>query len=637
MRLSFPRATVSLSSALVLSVLLCLPMVATAQQPLVDSLKRQWSKEAVGTEQLTQLLELTETTSSKDLDAAIALADYGIGLAEGLGEEAMAIKLLGEKGGALQLQSKFEAALRTHETSIEKSKAIGDDELLATCLNNKAVVLIDQGDYHGGLTLHLEVLRVREKTGDPDKVGYSCNYIAEDLYFLERQEESIGYAERAIELFKTSGNQEGLAIAYENIGWSTLEVGDNAKALGYIDKALAVGKQIDMRPSKFGSLFNSKGNVLRSLERYEEALVAFQAAYKIAEDLNYTGGMTATMGNIGDVYMLMERYEEALPYREKAVKMKEESGNYINYSSNLTQLSNIYKNLGDYESALRYQEKVLAFRDSTFNKEKEAITQELTAKYETEQKEEQLAQNEREQNFLYALLATLLLAGALLVWAFVQKQRSNKILTELNEQKAFLIKEVHHRVKNNLQVISSLLQFQSRSINNTDVKAALLDSQSRVESMGLIHKKLYRGDHLAAIEMKGYLSNLADTLIDAYSDEEDVDIIVDMDTFELDVDYAIPLGLIANELVTNSLKYAFPNDRKGAIKIQLTRQDDDLILSVADDGVGKSAAASPQDTGGGFGSELVDMLTLQLKGKLQQLSVGGLETQLRFPLGGGFN
>lgn len=120
-----------------------------------------------------------------------------------------------------------------------------------------------------------------------------------------------------------------------------------------------------------------------------------------------------------------------------------------------------------------------------------------------------------------------------------------------------------------------MLQFQSRSIHNTDVKAALLDSQSRVESMSLIHKKLYRGDHLAAIEMKGYLSNLAETLVDAYSDEEDVEIVIEMDAFELDVDYAIPLGLIANELMTNSLKYAFPDGRKGALKIQLSRQKDD--------------------------------------------------------------
>lgn len=632
MKIFFTKAVCSFRVTLLLSILLCLPQWAVAQHPLADSLKKVWSQQEVGAENLAQLLELADETSKKDLDEALALATYGIRLSEGLNDEAFQAKFLDELGEILQRQSKFSAALTAYDEAIAKSKRVGDEELWAKAVNGKAIVLIDQGDLHGGFTLHLEILQAWERVGNKEKMVYSYNYLAEDLNFLERYAESVQYAEKGIELSKAIGNEACLATAYEEMALSLIELGEQEKAIGYIDKAIAVGEGIGMRPENFGSLINSKGNILRSLERYEESLVAFQAAYAIAEALNYRGGMAATLGNIGDVYMLMERYEEALPYREKAVKMKEANGNYINYSSNLTQLSKLYKQVGDYANALLYQEKVLAFRDSTFNKEKEAITQELTAKYEARQKEEQLARNELEQQFLYAVLALLLLGGALLVWAFIQKKKSNDILTELNEQKAFLIKEVHHRVKNNLQVISSLLQFQSRSINDKDVKAALLDSQSRVQSMSLIHKKLYRGDQLAAVEMRSYLNNLADTLIDAYSDEEDVDIVMDMDTFELDVDYAIPLGLIANELMTNSLKYAFPNDRKGTIKIQLKQQGEDLMLSVADDGVGKSSPDAPQTGGGGFGSELVDMLTLQLKGELSQLSVSGLETQLRFSL-----
>lgn len=606
--------------------------MATAQYTLVDSLKKDWLQQEVGAEQLSFLLELANETSRKDLDEALGLAAYGTRLSEGLNDEVFQAKFLDETGDILQRQSKFDASLAAYDAAIAICRSIGDNELWAKAVNGKAVVLIDQGDLHGGFKLHLEILQAWEKIGNKEKMAYSYNYLAEDLNFLERYAESVQYAEKAIELSQAIGSQACLATAYEEMALSLVELGEQEKAIGYIEKAIGVGKDIGMRPEHFGSLINSKGNILRSLERYEESLVAFQAAYEIAEELNYGGGMAATLGNIGDVYMLMERYEEALPYRERAVKMKEESGNYINYTSNLTQLSKLYKEVGDYENALLYQEKVLAFRDSTFNKEKEAITQELTTKYETRQKEEQLARNELEQRSLYIILALLLLGGALLVWAFLQKKRANGILTELNEQKAFLIKEVHHRVKNNLQVISSLLQFQSRSINDRGVKAALLDSQSRVQSMSLIHQKLYRGDHLAAVEMKSYLNNLADTLIDAYSDEEVVEVVMDMDAFDLDVDYAIPLGLIANELMTNSLKYAFPDDRKGVIKIQLKQQGEDLTLSIADNGIGKSTPVARPTGGGGFGSELIDMLTLQLKGELSQLSSSGLETQLRFSL-----
>lgn len=628
----FPKAVCPFRVAALLSTLLYLPLMATAQYTLVDSLKKDWLQQEVGAEQLSFLLELANETSRKDLDEALGLAAYGTRLSEGLNDEVFQAKFLDETGDILQRQSKFDASLAAYDAAIAICRSIGDNELWAKAVNGKAVVLIDQGDLHGGFKLHLEILQAWEKIGNKEKMAYSYNYLAEDLNFLERYAESVQYAEKAIELSQAIGSQACLATAYEEMALSLVELGEQEKAIGYIEKAIGVGKDIGMRPEHFGSLINSKGNILRSLERYEESLVAFQAAYEIAEELNYGGGMAATLGNIGDVYMLMERYEEALPYRERAVKMKEESGNYINYTSNLTQLSKLYKEVGDYENALLYQEKVLAFRDSTFNKEKEAITQELTTKYETRQKEEQLARNELEQRSLYIILALLLLGGALLVWAFLQKKRANGILTELNEQKAFLIKEVHHRVKNNLQVISSLLQFQSRSINDRGVKAALLDSQSRVQSMSLIHQKLYRGDHLAAVEMKSYLNNLADTLIDAYSDEEVVEVVMDMDAFDLDVDYAIPLGLIANELMTNSLKYAFPDDRKGVIKIQLKQQGEDLTLSIADNGIGKSTPVARPTGGGGFGSELIDMLTLQLKGELSQLSSSGLETQLRFSL-----
>lgn len=209
-----------LHGLLLLGVLLWLPATVTGQQTLVDSLRQQWSSKNIGTDQLTQLLELVEKTSQKDLKETIALTDYGLSLAEDLGKDAWIVKFLIEKGGALQRQSAFDAALEVHERSVEISRAIGNDGLLTQCLNNKAVVLIDQGDYHGGLQLHLEVLRVREKTGSQDELGYSCNYVSEDLYFLERFPESVKYAERAIALFKAAGNMEGLAIAYENIAWS---------------------------------------------------------------------------------------------------------------------------------------------------------------------------------------------------------------------------------------------------------------------------------------------------------------------------------------------------------------------------------------------------------------------------------
>ncbi|MEZ4920436.1 MAG: sensor histidine kinase [Saprospiraceae bacterium] len=194
-----------------------------------------------------------------------------------------------------------------------------------------------------------------------------------------------------------------------------------------------------------------------------------------------------------------------------------------------------------------------------------------------------------------------------------------------------LLKEIHHRVKNNLQVISSLLNMQSRNIEDKAIKDAILESQSRVQSMSLIHQKLYRGQNLAAIEMKSYLQTLADSLIDTFSDEDVVNIELDMQNLELDVDYAIPLGLIANELITNSLKYAFPGRKKGAIEIKMKQDQGEIILDVRDNGVGTKTPEVQEDSNG-FGSELIALLTMQLKGKLEAKTENGYHTRLRFPI-----
>ena len=180
-------------------------------------------------------------------------------------------------------------------------------------------------------------------------------------------------------------------------------------------------------------------------------------------------------------------------------------------------------------------------------------------------------------------------------------------------------------------MISSLLSLQSRSIQDATVKHAILDSQSRVRSMSLIHQKLYRGNNLAAIEMKAYFETLTDSLLDAYVDiDEDIQVELNMNDIELDVDYAIPLGLIANELLTNSLKYAFDGNSEARIDISLRKEAENMVLDIKDNGSGKGPETSHNQEGG-FGSELVSMLTEQLKGNLTVKDSEGYHTEIRFP------
>jgi PAS domain S-box-containing protein len=205
-----------------------------------------------------------------------------------------------------------------------------------------------------------------------------------------------------------------------------------------------------------------------------------------------------------------------------------------------------------------------------------------------------------------------------------------QIRDSLREKEAML-KEIHHRVKNNLQVISSLLALQVNYIEDAKIGEMFRDSQNRVRSMALIHERLYQSPDLASIDFGRYIEDLVADLFRAYGPRTDaITKEIQTDQVYLAVDAAIPCSLIINELVSNTLKHAFPEDRPGIVRVSLRAVGDKLRLVVADDGVG---LPSNYDIGGSqsLGLQLVSTLTEQLDGSLVHRSDPGTEFEIIFP------
>ncbi len=211
-----------------------------------------------------------------------------------------------------------------------------------------------------------------------------------------------------------------------------------------------------------------------------------------------------------------------------------------------------------------------------------------------------------------------------------RKQALEQIKTSLHE-KEVLLKEIHHRVKNNMQVITSLLSLQSKTIGDGQALAVFQDSQNRVKSMALIHETLYQSKDLSRINFAEYLKKLVAHVSRSYRIRPDsVKIQVDVDDVSLPIDTAVPCGLIINELASNSLKYAFPADRKGEINITFARVNGDYVLRVSDTGVGLPANFDP-DTGKSLGMKLVRTLTTQLCGEIECRNGVGTTFEITFP------
>jgi two-component system, sensor histidine kinase PdtaS len=186
------------------------------------------------------------------------------------------------------------------------------------------------------------------------------------------------------------------------------------------------------------------------------------------------------------------------------------------------------------------------------------------------------------------------------------------------QEKDLLLREIHHRVKNNLQIIVSLLNLQSRKITDPNVLESIKDSQSRVRAMALVHERIYRSYNIAEINLKDYLNYLTKQIFQFYNTQQNqIRIIVTMDDIMADIDTIIPVGLVMNELVSNSLKHAFPEGRKGTISIECTPQDANTISIVYhDNGIGMPPGFDWKNTES-LGLRLVNSLVDQLNGTIQ--------------------
>ncbi|MDO5836257.1 MAG: PAS domain S-box protein [Methanobacterium sp.] len=216
-----------------------------------------------------------------------------------------------------------------------------------------------------------------------------------------------------------------------------------------------------------------------------------------------------------------------------------------------------------------------------------------------------------------------------LVEALYNKKAEEKIEKSLKE-KEMLLKEIHHRVKNNLSVISSLLNLQSNYIKDKEDLELFRESQTRAKSMALIHERLYQSQDLKRIDFSDYIKTLASDLFRTYVvDPERINLKMDLDTILLDINTSIPLGLILNELLSNAMKYAFPNDEKGEISIKLRSKDHQYVLIVSDNGVGLPPAID-FDKIDSLGLQLVYSLTNQIDGSLELDREHGTKYTIQF-------
>lgn len=313
---------------------------------------------------------------------------------------------------------------------------------------------------------------------------------------------------------------------------------------------------------------------------------------------------------------------------------------------------------GNYVHAIKELHLYEVYKDSIFDLRKHGQITEMEVKYDVEKRkrDNELLKRETElqaasaakattqKNWSLAAVLLLAIIVLLVVRQYRLNQKSKQEIADKNnaleqlvnekdellEEKDWLLKEIHHRVKNNLQMVMSLLNTQSYFLNDEAAKEAIMNSQHRIHSMSLIHKKLYQSDNIAAINMAVYFSELIDYYQVAFDTGNRIVFHQEVDRVNLDASQAVPVGLILNEAVTNALKHAFPDKRAGGISIRFKElENNQLLFSVKDNGVGipGDVANAQVDS---LGMKLIKGFAGDLSADLTIASENGLEITLRF-------
>ncbi len=600
----------------------------------LDTLHIAYTKAPTDSLKLLILNDLAYYWHTRDLKKAYDFTKIGL-------KEATAKEYLGwlarfriTQGAILLRNEQLDSALIVLDLA-HKNAGLKDLPFLYT---QQGYVYERRGDLTMAAEYALRSLRLGEQLNDLHARALAHSDLSNLFWKQEKYDKGLEQGLLSLSLFETIGmNDLDYDFTLYVVGNNYLAIGELEKARTHFEHAIAIGERYGFY-NNLSDVYISLADLYSKQSKYIQAEEAALKAISYCERLNNNFMLMRAWLSLGKLQNLEGKYLSAATSLKNSIEVATADFGDAFY------LSEAYQNLGRaYAGSHNYKEAYLAFEvydelnKEVFTAESAERMSQIQTEFEVAQKENtillqgtQIKKQQTVQTLIMIVSILLFLFILLLFKAVRNNKRKNKLLQIQNEEKEFLLKEIHHRVKNNLEIISSLLSLQSEQIQDPKILEAMVKSQQRVQSMSMIHQKLYQGKSLSHIEMKDYFLNLGNHVIQTYGMEDRITIECDMEALTIDIDHAIPIGLIVNELLSNALKYAFPDNSNGKICIRLQKHDSILHLEVSDNGIGKNT--SKELDGTGFGTQLIALLTAQLDGKMNLVVDQGTVVTFDFQL-----
>jgi two-component system, sensor histidine kinase PdtaS len=553
-----------------------------------------------------------------------------------------------------------ELALAFYRQLDKLAKKIADKESEGVALSNIGLIFNEQSLYDSAIIYLEKAGKIFLQSGDSLRFYQGRINMGIAYKNIGAFEKAFTASMEAASIMGKMEPSEAQASAFNTLGNTLIEMQRPNEALEYHQKALAIRTKLADSTGIAGS-FNNIGNVYKNKEQYAKAQQYYTQSLQLKRQLGMERSIPTTVDNIAETYMKMKQYNKAEQYATEALSLRDttdDKDGWMTAANTLAsiylerkefakaealskriekiaqepiykrhQLTNslllekIYAEKKDYIQAHRYAAKALDLKDSLFNADMTDKISTMNVRFKTEEQQKKIELSEKnaiintqkikKQNYFMLLMASVILLLVLAAYLLYQSAKHRKKSREKTE---LLMTELNHRIKNNLQIISDILNLQSSVTSEPGELNALQAGRNRIQSIGIVHNLLYQKEYNGNINLAVFLEQMTKNLEHVLNTKSKKDIIsLSSDAVWIKPEQAVPVGLIINELITNVYKYGSEAAIPTAISITAEQQQQQCQIVIKDDGKPwDMKAAREQKTG--LGLKLVAMLVQQLKG-----------------------
>lgn len=513
------------------------------------------------------------------------------------------------------------AALLFAKQSLEISIEINDPILQAVALEEISLKERKLGNNDLSLKASLKALQIYESLNMTERQAASYAQLANNYMSGENYDLAIKFLKKAKLIYSSSDKQLNYTLTILNLGEVYRLAGHLDSATTAFQQTLKLNKTLNNNIIQ-GYSQGNLGMVYATQNKLTFAKTNLNDAITILSLLEDYYSTSVYIAELGKVYNKEGKYKAAEDKFLEALTMAKQAGLKEQIRDFSAFLTNYYEGQEQYLQALEYQKLYQVYQDSLINKENIQKIEQLKAGYEIDKRESEIGLlNTINTNQKYWVTSLAIGASLLLLFAYLLFRGNKKIkmanstLSKREQEKALLLRELNHRIKNNLQMISSLLNLQSHELTGHPAKEAIVSGKHRVEALSLVHRKLYQEDLDTRILLKEYIEELVLGLFHGYDAPFKPDFKID--NISISLDMAVPLALVINEVIINALKYAYKNIDKPKLKLIMIQDNNYLDIQIIDNGIGFNTNEAEKNNS--FGIKLIYSLIEQLEGIIQKL------------------